>query len=126
MLTITQEQMAVFREPAIEGYVKRTAVHLKELFPEDFAAMGEHKLDETIRQGIQRAASYGFILQGDVRRYLELSVRLGADFDSDPQFPWASSILNDESIEDAATKIDRLYFAAENQPSAGATSDGRR
>ena len=40
-----------------------------------------------IRFGLERAGSYGFTIRGPVRFYIELMVRLGCDFDTDPPYP---------------------------------------
>src|ERR1035438_2811932 len=98
MLTIRKEQMAVFSEPAINDYVKRTAVHLKERFPEKCEALGEPKVHETVKYGIQRSASYGITTEGDVRRYIDLMLTFGPEFDQDPELPWAASILNNKAL----------------------------
>jgi hypothetical protein len=37
---------------------------------------------------------------------------LGSGFDKDPQFPWAENVLNDKSIPDESTRVDRLYKEA--------------
>jgi hypothetical protein len=115
MLTIRKEQMAVFREPAISDYVKRTIVHLKECFSEKCDALGEQELGKIVRHGIQRSASYRITTEGDVRRYIDLMLRFGPDFDQDPELPWASSILNNKALINPSTKVDRLYKAVKKQ-----------
>lgn len=126
MLTIRKEQMAVFGEPAINDFVKRTVVHLNERFPDNCGAMGEPKVCETVKYGIQRSASYGITTEGDVRRYIELMVRFGADFDQDPELPWASSILNNQALINPTTKVERLYKAVKKQERPGGMSRGGR
>ena len=126
MLTITKPQMAVFREPAINDYVKRTVVHLNESFPEKCEALGEAKVRETVKYGILRSASYGISTEGDVRRYVDLMVKFGPDFDQDPELPWAASILNNQAIINPTTKINRLYKAVEKQEKLAGASHGRR
>jgi hypothetical protein len=126
MLTIRKEQMVVFREPAINDFVKRVVAHLNECFPEKCEALGEPKVRETVKYGIQRSASYGITTEGDVRRYIDLTVRFGPDFDQDPELPWASSILNNQAIINPTTKVDRLYKALKKQEKRGGASRGRR
>lgn len=124
MLTITKGQMAVFREPAINDYVKRTVVHLNESFPEKCEAMGEVKVRETVQYGIQRSASYGIITEGDVRRYIDLMLRFGPDFDQDPKLPWAASILNNKALINPTTKVNRLYKEVKKQEKTAGASHG--
>lgn len=124
MLTIRKEQMAVFREPAINDYVKRTVVHLNERFPEKCEALGEPKVRELIRYGIGRAASYGITAEGDVRRYIDLMLMFGPDFDQDPELPWAASILNNQALINPTTKVDRMYKEVKEQEELEGASDG--
>lgn len=125
MLTITKEQMIVFREPAIEDYLKRTVVHLNERFPEKCKEMDEPTLHEMVKYGIQRSASYGISTEGDVRRYVELMFTFGSDFDQDPDLPWASAILNNEAIRNPTTKMNRLYKEVKKQERLSGARDGR-
>jgi hypothetical protein len=125
MLTIRKEQMAVFREPAINDYVKRVVVHLSERFPEKCEALGDPKVSETVKYGIQRSASYGIATEGDVRRYIDLMIMFGPDFDQDPELPWASSILNNRTLINPTTKIERLYKAVKKQEKLGGAGRGR-
>jgi hypothetical protein len=125
MLTIREEQMAVFRELAINDYVKRTVVHLNETFPEKCEALGEEKVRETVQYGVQRSASYGITTEGDVRRYIDFMIRFGPDFDQDPELPWAASILNNQAIRNPTTKINRLYKEVKKQEQLAGASHGR-
>ncbi len=123
MLTIRKEQMAVFREPAINDYVKRTVAHLKESFPEKCEALGDLKVREMVQYGIQRAASYGITTEGDVRRYIDLMFMFGSDFDQDPELPWVGSILNNKALV-STTKVNRLYEEVKKQEKLAGASHG--
>ena len=125
MLTITKEQMAVFRGPAIEDYVKRTVAHLNERFPDKCKEMDEPKLNDLVKYGIQRSASYGISTEADVRRYIELMFIFGSDFDQDPELSWASSILNNKAIPNPTTKMNRLYKEVKKQEKLPGARDGR-
>src|SRR5581483_6666433 len=47
-----------------------------------------------VRSAVERAQSWGFADRDSVQLVLELMVRLGYAFDSDPQFAWAGEIVN--------------------------------
>ena len=83
MLTIRKEQMAVFREPAINDYVKRMVVHFKRDFSGEVRGVGrrEDSRDGQVRH--RRTASYGITSEGDVRKYIDLMLMFGLDFDQD-------------------------------------------
>jgi hypothetical protein len=81
------------------GKVKRNAFelamveHIKDTFPDYFAAVGPEAVAELVHYGANRPQRYGIRGQLDIRRYLQLMVILGRDFDVDPAFPWSASIL---------------------------------
>ena len=115
MLSIRKEQMVVFREPAVNDFVKRVMVHLNKCFPAKCEAMGEAKVRAMVKYGSQRAVSYRVSSERDVCKYIDLMLVFGQDFDQDPKLPWASSILNNQAIINPTTKVARLYKAAKKQ-----------
>ena len=112
MLTIRKEQFAVFEKHEIKKFEDPTYLHLNILYPERCQDIGEPRLRRMIQYGIKRAASYGIRLENDVRKYIEVMLLLGPDFDKDPKFPWAASLLNDKDLGDPKVKATRLHETA--------------
>lgn len=112
MLAIRKEQFDAFEKQEVKKFEDPTYLHLNELYPDQCQHLGETKLRRTIQYGIKRAAAYGIQREDDVRKYVEVMVLLGPDFDKDPKFPWASSVLNDEKLKDPKAKATRLYETA--------------
>ena len=122
MLTIRKEQLAIFDPVGRKAFEDRVITHLKKVFPEQSAALGELKLRETIQYGTQRAAAYRVASERDVCKYIDLMIFYGRDFDKDAKHPWAQSILQNQAIRNPTSKIERLYKAAkkeENQRQPG-------
>jgi hypothetical protein len=126
MLSIREEQMAVFSKVAAQKFEDRMVAHLKRCFPSELESLGEPKARELIQHGVKRAASYGIRGQRDVCKYIDLMIALGSDFDSDPNLIWASEILNDPELRDPTTKVTQLQGAAIEYLNSGATTDGER
>ena len=103
MLVIRPEQIAVFSEAAVQNFEDWMLAHLKRFFPEECAESGEPKIRRRIRDGTNRAATYGITSKRDVCKFIDLIMMLGPDFGSDPRFPWATEIL--ERPVDSASKI---------------------
>jgi len=119
MLTIRKEQIAVFGPLGKKAFEERMLAHIKKVFPEQSESLGEPKLRETIQYGTQRAAAHRIISERDVCKYIDLMVLYGRDFDKDLNLPWAQDILQNQSIRNPSSKIERLYKAAkkkENSP----------
>lgn len=112
MLTIRKEQFAAFEKQEVKKFEDPTYLHLNKLYPVQCQNLGESKLRQMIQVGIKRAAAYGILREHDVRKYIEVMVVLGPDFDRDTKFPWASSLLNDEKLKDPKAKANRLYETA--------------
>ena len=109
MLTIRAEQMnnleraqeARFRDDLVE--------QLKSFAPRLCEIVGEAAVQQAVRRGLAKADSYGFTYRGPARFYTELTFVLGANFDTDPQLPWAARILNDKHIANQMSRADFLY-----------------
>lgn len=102
MLTIRPQQLDVLSEPHLKAFEDRMVAHLKDSFTKQSKSLGEPKLREVIRHGIKQAALYGIGIERDVCQYVDLMMVWGADFDRDPNLPWAGQILrtrNDPSLK---------------------------
>jgi hypothetical protein len=109
MLVIRDEQLRALSLPLFEQWMES---HLCDYFPEQCSNLPVTELRATIREGIAKARRYGFTADADICRFVDISVVLGADFDIDPQYPWAAAILNDPAFPDAGVRLEMLFEAA--------------
>jgi hypothetical protein len=109
-LTLHKEQMEPLGEVKRNSFAEAMLEDLHKLFPMEFAAAGDARMEALVQYGCTRPQRYGIRNQSDIRRYIELMVRLGREFDTDPQRPWASQILGRRLPP--AEKLDRLEAAA--------------
>lgn len=121
-MIIRQQQIAVLSQVCLTKFEDGVAGHLNRCFPGECEALGEKGIQDVIRYGIERAASYGFTLERDVCKYIDLMFAFGHDFDRDPGLPWAYRILEDETFTNATAKIERLFDAAKRQMTPHARS----
>jgi|SRR6266545_2371971 len=112
MLTINNEQMAVFSDQMREEFIKRTLRNLAELFPDDPAIKDEPAMRALIEYGIGRAQAYGISRQREVSLFIFLVKDLGADFEKRPENRWAEEILVDTELEEQE-KMDVIYSRLE-------------
>lgn len=114
MLVIRPSQMKAFEDHALETFERSMITHLREFSPPLSATLSEDQLLNVVRLGIGNAQRDGFTLQGPVRMYLETMLLLGAEFSSDPQYPWAGTALrtharaNEGELERATRFYERL------------------
>ena len=62
-----------------------------------------------IRYGVERAGSYGIGTERDVCKYIDLMFAFGRDFDKNQDLPWASRILEDDTLKSPTVKTERLF-----------------
>jgi hypothetical protein len=99
VLIIRKEQMSILREYMLKKFEDRVLKHLNARFPYEYNMLGEERVRETIRDGIERSKDYGVINEYDVRRYLEWMIILGPEFDKDSKTAWAGEILRSKKME---------------------------
>jgi hypothetical protein len=74
--------------------------------------MGHDAMHGLVESGLQAASRYGIKSQCGMTVYVGLMLLLGSSFDSDPQFQWAQSILNEPSLSDESERVKKLYGSA--------------
>ena len=107
MLTIRKEQIAVLEEYVRESFEENTLVYLKDKYPEQTNNKTDKEMIAFIREGIEKAAGYSITEREDVVPYIEYMVRLGSDFDKNPEHKWAAAILRKKYLY-GSEKIARL------------------
>ena len=111
MLTVRQEQLESIRQYHLRKFEDEMVEHLKKTQVEHWKVMGEDNGRTVIRLGIKQAANHGFTRRGPVRFYIDLMFTFGSFFDTDPQYPWASTALANLEGYDEGTIADRLFSA---------------
>lgn len=106
---IPLEELPLARSQDIEN---TTISLLRRIWPEKYQVVGPAVLHNLIRYGEVSAQRYNITGQRGVALYTVLMFLLGSGFDTDPQFPWAVTVLKDESIVNEAARIDKLYMKA--------------
>jgi len=103
---LSEEQIGALEDVKHNAFGEEMLEELQELFPIEFAAAGEWRMRALVQYGCTRPQRYGIRNQSEIRRYIELMVQLGRNFDVDPELPWASQILGRRLPP--AEKLDRL------------------
>lgn len=92
-LIIRDSQMAVLGRANDVETEDRAVGHLQHCIPGVCASLGEPALREVIRWGRKRARRYEIENEADFFRYLNLMFMFGFEFDTNPEYPWASRSL---------------------------------
>jgi hypothetical protein len=125
MLTVRNELVQAFERRAFDQFVDELVERAWGYSPRLCKTLSDEELERAVRQTIERAATHGFVQRGAVRFFLETSIALGSEFDSDPQYPWAAETLGSEQFWSPMDKADALHsrvasYVERVQPSARA------
>ena len=112
MLVIRRAQMSALARAAREPFVENVIAHLRRVWPDECAAMGDDGVDALVAHGLARCEAYGIETEYDVGRYCDLMLLLTRDFDRDANVPWASDILTSPGF-DGRVKVDLLMERTE-------------
>ena len=110
-MLIRDDQLSALRGVRQKEYERRLGAHLRKYFSETCAELGEEGLRDAVRHGIQRAKFYGIQAERDAVKYLNLMFVFGRDFDTDPRFPWAASMLRSTDYG-PTLRINQVYSDA--------------
>jgi len=100
--------MQTFEQAAMAAFELRMVEHLRTYFPGHYRIWGPETARTVVQYGCKKAQGYEFTTERNICLYLTLMATLGGNFDTDPQLPWASTILTDSTISEPTTRIDHL------------------
>ncbi|MDO9020359.1 MAG: hypothetical protein Q8S73_11470 [Deltaproteobacteria bacterium] len=112
MLVIRRAQMDALARSAMEPFVENVIGHLRRVWPEECAAMGEEGLEAFVAHGMAKCDRYEIDTEYDVGRYCDVMLLLHPDFDEDPLLPWAQETLTAPGY-DGRVKVDQLMERVE-------------
>lgn len=108
-MIIREEQLASLEEIRLPDFEHFMVEHLADYSPLHSTSLGEPGIRKLIRAGVERAERHRFTHRGPVKFYIEAMILLGADFDTDPQYPKAGALLRDGSTTDQGERADRVH-----------------
>lgn len=108
MLKLRKEHLAAFEAHVVNLFISRVTAHVKAVWPEECAEMGDPAVAEIVRNGIQRGSALGLSTEFDLVRYVDLSFLLTKDFENNPLAIWTRPILTDRLLA-PRMKLERLY-----------------
>jgi len=87
----------------------RLTRHVTALLP---GSSGEAQVEAFVSESLQKARLYGFTGANDTFRFVNLMIRYGRDFDTDPALPFADRILEERMVYERNPLINRLEEVA--------------
>jgi len=115
MLTIRREQFDEIGRRLAHRWEDTMVLHLETFFPERSAELGEKGVRDAIDLGVKKSAKYDIHTERDVCKFLNFMFAFGFDFDTDPELPWAKSILTNPAYGRSNLKMHLLEKAADGE-----------
>ena len=106
-MIIRQTQIEELKKVPMLAFENEMVAHLAEFSPALYRVIKEDQMRVVVRFGIEKAEEYGFTFRGPIRLFLELMLLFGSHFDTDPQYPWANSILKTDAPQ--MERADQLH-----------------
>jgi hypothetical protein len=114
MLKFRKEHLEAFEAQAVNFFANRVFAHVKAVWPDQCAELGEPVIRSTVQAAIQRAGMLGLISEYDIARFVDLSFILAADFETNPLSIWTRPFIADKTLSPPA-KLDRIYQRLEDE-----------
>ena len=114
MLKLRKEHLEAFEVQAISLFANRVFAHVKAVWPEQCAELGEPVIRATVQAAIQRAGMLGLLSAYDIARFVDLYFILAADFETNPLSIWTRPFIADKTLSPPA-KLDRIYQRMEDE-----------
>jgi hypothetical protein len=98
MFQIRENQAEAFRGKALADFEARALRHFRRDLGRVVQALPDTHLLERLRGCVQRAARYDLTTEKEVICFTDVSLLLGADFDTDHRRPWSREILQSRTL----------------------------
>jgi hypothetical protein len=109
MLTIRTAQKKALADALFERWLHE---HVWRFFPRRCEALGAARLRAVLSRAVGAARRLGFVRDGDVAHFVDLTFLFGVGFERSPRHPWVRPVLDDASGVDPRERMARLRQAA--------------
>lgn len=108
MLVIRRQQMDCFAQEGRTQFALAMCACLRSQFSAELWEITQDGLLRLVRAALARAATYALHSERDCRRYLNLCVIYGWEFDRQPELAWMGQMLTDAGISSPGLRLERL------------------
>ena len=98
MLTVRKAQLDAFVSDFLARFEARILAEMQVRYPKACEALGLARCKEIIHQGVKKAEAHSIAGEDDVFDFVELFFELGTGFETDPDFAWIQSVLEDGEL----------------------------
>lgn len=103
------ESEALLTTATLPDFRARITERLTTLFARTSEHAGAEAVSAALDHGIALAATHGIVTERGIAVFIIMIFFLGAGFTQDPLLPWVSAILDDDTLDGPAARVERLY-----------------
>ncbi|MBC8951484.1 hypothetical protein [Xenorhabdus sp. PB62.4] len=85
-------------------------MHCNESYPYLDIKLGKDGSRKALEDAVEKAKNEGFDQRGAVQFYIDLLILFGTEFQTDPQYTWIKTILDNHSYLGQLEKTSLLYY----------------
>ena|SRR5579872_5380973 len=115
MLTIRDEQLRALERAGYEAFLWDLVNRAKRDLPVCTAGKTDASLFETVSWAAEKAPAYGFIVKESIRRFTNLVLAYGTDYENTADLAWFVEVLRDRRLI-GIQKLDRIEELSRRGP----------
>ncbi|PHM22082.1 hypothetical protein [Xenorhabdus ehlersii] len=108
-IEINEDQWNMLKKHSFNSFIDELVVHCNESYPYLKIKLGEDKLRTALENAIEKSKNDGFDQRGTVQFYIDMLILFGTEFQTDPQYVWIKTILDNHSCLGQLERTSLLY-----------------
>ncbi|PHM49282.1 hypothetical protein [Xenorhabdus miraniensis] len=108
-IELNEDQWNILKKHSFNAYIDELAAHCNESYHYLEIKLGKDGLRTALENAVEKAKSDGFDQRGAVQLYIDMFILFGTEFQTDPQYTWIKTILDNHSHLGQLEKTSLLY-----------------
>ncbi|WP_275360824.1 hypothetical protein [Xenorhabdus bovienii] len=108
-IEFNEDQWNMLKKHSFNAYIDELVAHCNESYPYLEIKLGKDELRKALKDAVEKAKNDGFDQRGAVQFYIDMLILFGTEFQTDPQYTWIKTNLDNHSHLGQLEKTSLLY-----------------
>ncbi|WP_274719998.1 hypothetical protein [Xenorhabdus bovienii] len=108
-IEFNEDQWNMLKKHSFNAYIDELVAHCNESYPYLEIKLGKDELRKALKDAVEKTKNDGFDQRGAVQFYIDMLILFGTEFQTDPQYTWIKTILDNHSHLGQLEKTSLLY-----------------
>ncbi|MDC9596867.1 hypothetical protein [Xenorhabdus anantnagensis] len=108
-IELNEEQWNILKKHSFNAYIDELVAHCNESYPYLDIKLGKDGLRSALKNAVGKAKNEGFDQRGAVQFYIDMLILFGTGFQTDPQYTWIKTSLDNHAHLGQLEKTSLLY-----------------